>query len=210
MEMQAQDLTASHRGWEASTMAVSIQNHKRVILSQSPSENPATSTGNHQHRLETTATLIKNPPKPIARSTSWATHEPRSRPTKKKKKKNREEREKMEWQKWEIEMVKIEVTEQKKKKKEEWQRYDERKRKRKKEKYYFNEKERGWYKMLCGDCCVHDLIIFFWLVNRVSKTWFSSGRHVEKMPHHTWLEHWNRVSKTRFISPKSSLLDSRC
>ena len=68
-------------------MAVSIQNHKPVILSQSPSENPATSAGNHQHPLETTATLIKNPPKLIARPTSWATHEPRSQPTKKKKRK---------------------------------------------------------------------------------------------------------------------------
>ena len=46
-------------------MAVSIQNHKPVIFSQSPSENPATSAGNHQHLLETTATLIKNPPKLI-------------------------------------------------------------------------------------------------------------------------------------------------
>ena len=79
----------------------------------------------------------------------------------------------------------------------------------KKEKYYFNEKERGWYKMLCGDCCVHDLI-FFWLVNQVFKNRFSSRRHVEKMPYQAWLEHWNWVSKTRFISPKSSLLDSRC
>ena len=103
MEMQAQDLTASHRGWEASTMAVSIQNHKPVILSQSSPKNPATSAENSQHPLETTATLIKNPPKPIARPTSWATHEPRSRPKKK--------REKTEWQKWEIEIVKIEVIE---------------------------------------------------------------------------------------------------
>ena len=31
----------------------------------------------------------------------------------------------------------------------------------KKEKYYFNEKDWGWYKILCGDCCVHDLIFFF-------------------------------------------------
>ena len=41
-------------------MEVSIQNHKPIILSQSLSENPATFSGNHQHPLETTATLIKN------------------------------------------------------------------------------------------------------------------------------------------------------
>ena len=86
MEMQAQDLTASYRGWEASTMAVSIQNHKPVILSQSLPKNPATSAENGQHPPETTVTLIKNPPKPIARPTSWATHEPRSQPKKKREK----------------------------------------------------------------------------------------------------------------------------
>ena len=46
--------------------------------------------------------------------------------------------------------------------------------------------------------------------NRVSKTRFPNGRHVEKTPNQTWSIHGNRASKTRFISPKSSLLDSRC
>ena len=108
MEMQAQDLTASHRGWEDSTMAVSIQNHKPVILSQSLPKNPATFAGNHQHLPKTTATLIKNPPKPIARPTSWATHEPRSRPTKKKKKKkNKKKKEKRERRKGEDEVTEM-------------------------------------------------------------------------------------------------------
>ena len=150
MEMQAQDLTTSHRGWEASTMEVSIQNHKPIILSQSLSENPATFSGNHQHPLETTATLIKNPPKPIARPTSWATHEPRSRPKKKKGEDG--------------------VTEMGDRNGEDWSHWTEKEKERgvteiwwKKEKYYFNEKERGWYKMLCGDCCVHDFFFFFGL-----------------------------------------------
>ena len=35
--------------------------------------------------------------------------------------------------------------------------------------------------MLCWDCCVHDLIFFFfWIINRVSKTRFLGGRHLEK------------------------------
>ena len=46
---------------------ITHQNHKPIILSQSLPENPTTFAGNHQHPLETTATLIKNPPKPIAR-----------------------------------------------------------------------------------------------------------------------------------------------
>ena len=47
-------------------------------------------------------------------------------------------------------------------------------------------------------------------INRVFKTRFLDGCHVEKMLHQTWSDHGNRVSKTRFIDPKSSLLDSRC
>ena len=44
------------------------------------------------------------------------------------------------------------------------------------------------------------------LINRVSKTRFPNSRHMEKMPHQAWSDH----GKTRFIDPKSSLLDSRC
>ena len=47
-------------------------------------------------------------------------------------------------------------------------------------------------------------------MNRVSKTWFSGRRHVEKTPHQTWSEHENRVYDARFISPKSSFRNSRC
>ena len=49
-----------------------------------------------------------------------------------------------------------------------------------------------------------------WLINRVLETRFPGGRHVENMSNQTWLEHWNQVFETRFISPKSSLLNSRC
>ena len=42
------------------------------------------------------------------------------------------------------------------------------------------------------------------------ETRFPGGRHVEKIPHQTWSTHENRVSKTRFIGPKLSLLNSRC
>ena len=50
----------------------------------------------------------------------------------------------------------------------------------------------------------------FWVRNRVLKTRFSCRCHLENMPHQTWTTHENRVSKTRFIDLKSSLLDSRC
>ena len=48
------------------------------------------------------------------------------------------------------------------------------------------------------------------LINWVLETWFPSGRHIKKTPHQTWSDHENRVSKTQFISPKSSLLNSIC
>ena len=38
-----------------------------------------------------------------------------------------------------------------------------------------------------------------WLINRVSKTRFLGRRHMEKMAHHTWSNHGNRVFGTRFI-----------
>ena len=51
---------------------------------------------------------------------------------------------------------------------------------------------------------------YFWVINRVLETRFPGRRHVEKILHQTWSTHENRVFKTRFIGPKSSLLDSRC
>ena len=54
--------------------------------------------------------------------------------------------------------------------------------------------------------------VFFLDLNRVLETWFPCSCHVEKVPvpHQTWTTHKNRVPKTRFIDPKSSLLDSKC
>ena len=57
------------------------------------------------------------------------------------------------------------------------------------------------------------VVVFFVLfldVNWVLETRFPGRCHVEKVSHQTWTTHENRVSKTQFIDPKSSLLDSRC
>ena len=66
-------------------------------------------------------------------------------------------------------------------------------------------------------CCNGFLLLLspicLWLilvVNRVLETRFSCRCHMEKVPHQTWITHKNRVPKTRFIDPKSSLLDSNC
>ena len=48
------------------------------------------------------------------------------------------------------------------------------------------------------------------LINRVLNTRFPSGHHMKKIPHQSWSNHGNRVSKTQFIGPKSSLLNSKC
>ena len=53
-------------------------------------------------------------------------------------------------------------------------------------------------------------ILLDWLINRVSKTQFLGWRHMKKTLYQTWLEHWNWVSKTWFMGPKSSLLNLRC
>ena len=54
------------------------------------------------------------------------------------------------------------------------------------------------------------VVVFYLLRNRVLKTRFPGGRHVKNVPTQTRSKHENRPSKTRFIDPKSSLLDSRC
>ena len=57
------------------------------------------------------------------------------------------------------------------------------------------------------------VVVFFVLfldVNWVLETRFPGRCHVEKVSHQTWTTHENRVPKTQFIDPKSSLLDSRC
>ena len=51
---------------------------------------------------------------------------------------------------------------------------------------------------------------YFWVRNWVLETRFPCRCHMEKVPHQTWTTHKNRVPKTRFIDPKSSLLDSKC
>ena len=48
------------------------------------------------------------------------------------------------------------------------------------------------------------------LINRVLRTQFLGGHHVEKMPNQTRSNHGNRVFETRFIGHKLSLLNSRC
>ena len=48
------------------------------------------------------------------------------------------------------------------------------------------------------------------LINQVLETQFLDGRHVEKTPNQTSSEHWNQVFESRFISPKSSILNSIC
>ena len=72
-----------------------------------------------------------------------------------------------------------------------------------------------WTHIFC--CCGFLLLLsllfrlyFILIVNRVLETRFPCRCHVEKVPHQTWTTHQNRVSKTRFIDPKSSLLDSNC
>ena len=60
--------------------------------------------------------------------------------------------------------------------------------------------------MLCWDCCVHDLIFFFWIINRVSKTRFLGGHHLENNATLDVI----RILKKCHISHKLSLLDSRC
>ena len=57
------------------------------------------------------------------------------------------------------------------------------------------------------------VVVFFVLfldVNWVLETRFPGRCHVEKVSYQTWTTHENRVPKTQFIDPKSSLLDSRC
>ena len=49
-----------------------------------------------------------------------------------------------------------------------------------------------------------------WDITRVLETRFPGGHHVEKCQIRTWSEQGNRVFETRFISPKSSFLNSRC
>ena len=51
---------------------------------------------------------------------------------------------------------------------------------------------------------------YFWIRNWALETRFPCRCHMEKVPHQTWTTHENQVSKTRFIDPKLSSLDSRC
>ena len=51
---------------------------------------------------------------------------------------------------------------------------------------------------------------FFGVRNRVLEIRFQVDAMWKKIPHQTWSIHENRVPKTRFIGPKSSLKDSRC
>ena len=57
-------------------------------------------------------------------------------------------------------------------------------------------------------CGFFFFFVFFLNVNRVLETQFPCRCHMEKVPQTT--THENRVPKTRFIDPKSSLLDSKC
>ena len=54
------------------------------------------------------------------------------------------------------------------------------------------------------------LISIFLVRNRVLDTRFPCRCYAKKVLHQTWTTHKNRVPKTRFIDPKSSLLDSKC
>jgi len=47
-------------------------------------------------------------------------------------------------------------------------------------------------------------------ITRVFNTRVLGGRHMEKTQNQMWSEHGNRVFETWFISPRLSLLDSRC
>ena len=58
--------------------------------------------------------------------------------------------------------------------------------------------------------CKPKFFLFTVNVNRVLETRFTSGCHVGKVPTQTRSKHENRPSKTWFIGPKSSLLDSKC
>ena len=51
---------------------------------------------------------------------------------------------------------------------------------------------------------------YFWIRNRVLETRFPCRCHLEKVQHQMWITHENRVSKTQFIDPKLSFLNSRC
>ena len=57
--------------------------------------------------------------------------------------------------------------------------------------------------------CKPKFFLFTVNVNRVLKTRFTSGIHEEKVSTQTRSEYENRPSKTQFIDPKSSLLNSR-
>ena len=65
-----------------------------------------------------------------------------------------------------------------------------------------------WELLVFGSAVV--FFVFFLDVNWVLETRFPGRCHVENVPHQTWTTHENRVPKTRFIDPKSSLLDSIC
>ena len=57
------------------------------------------------------------------------------------------------------------------------------------------------------------VVVFFVLFfdgNWVLETRFPRKFRVKKVSHQTWTTYKNRVPKTRFIDPKSSLLDSNC
>ena len=51
---------------------------------------------------------------------------------------------------------------------------------------------------------------YFWIRNRVLETRFPCRCHLEKVQHQMWITHENRVSKTQYIDPKLSFLNSRC
>ena len=64
----------------------------------------------------------------------------------------------------------------------------------------------GFLLLLSLQICLYFILV----VNRVLKTWFPCRCHVEKLSHQMWTTHKNRVPKTRFIDPKSSLLNLNC
>ena len=58
-------------------------------------------------------------------------------------------------------------------------------------------------------CCAWDLN-FFWFINRVLETRFSSGHHVEKDATSNVIRPWKSSLKESIYRPKLSLLDSSC
>ena len=67
-----------------------------------------------------------------------------------------------------------------------------------------------WFFVVYFAVVVVVFFIFFLDVNRILETRFLGKYHVKKVPHQTWITHENRIPKTQFIDPKSSLLNSRC